>query len=156
MYSPINAVITSPQLNDILQYNSVTGLWENGPGIGLVRVLSATTGIDGKTVATTNLYTVPAGKKAVVTGAIIILTAKSGGSPPTVFPEVGIGVAAGEDDIFSQTKLIGLDALTEQYHFNASAIKKIADAAEIIKLGVDVGSVSTTYTMSVYLLGYEI
>ena len=44
-------------------------------GLGVKRVLSTTTGIDAKTIATTNLYTVPTGKTAVVTEAVIRVTA---------------------------------------------------------------------------------
>jgi hypothetical protein len=87
---------------------------------------------------------------------IIVLTAVGGGSPPGKFPEIGVGVAAGEDDILSQTKITGLDTTTEIYHFNTPGIKRLAAATEIIKLGVDVGSNATTYDMTVYLLGYEI
>lgn len=116
-----------------------------------LNILSTTVGIDAKTIATTNLYTVPAGKTAIITGAVVRVTAATA---ITVVPTLGIGIAAGEDDVFASTVLTGLDATTKVFKFTASATYKAGAAAEVIKLGVDVGATATTMTISIDLIGY--
>jgi len=116
-------------------------------------LLSATTGINAKTVATTTLYTVPSGKTAVITKAIIVPTAVSS---ITQGPVAGIGIAAGEDDIFASTQLTGLTATTKAYAFDAIGTYTLAAATEVIKLGIDTAASGTSMTVSVYLFGYLI
>lgn len=116
-------------------------------------LLSTTTGIDAKSVATTNLYTVPSGKTAIITKAIIVPTAASS---ITQGPSVGIGIASGEDDIFASTQLTGLTATTKAHAFDAIGTYAVGAATNIIKLGVDVAAAGTSMTISVYLFGYLI
>lgn len=116
-------------------------------------ILSTTTGIDAKTVATTNLYTVPAGKSAIITSAVIHVTVAD---TITVVPTLGIGIAAGEDDIIAPVALTGLDATTKFWRFSVEGITKVGAATEVIKLGIDVGATATTMTIAVDLIGYLI
>ena len=116
-------------------------------------ILSTTTGIDAKIVATTNLYTVPVGNTAIVTGAVIRVTVAD---TVTVSPTLGIGIAAGEDDIISSTLLTGLNLITEFYKFNVEGIAVVGAATEVIKLGIDTGATATTMTISIDLIGYLI
>ncbi len=116
-----------------------------------VGILSTTTGIDAKTVATTNLYTVPVGKTAIITGIDILVTAATAVAVP---PTVGVGIAAGEDDIFNPTSLTGLDSTTELYRGVPLGTFVKGNAADVIKLGIDVGATATTMTITVILLGY--
>lgn len=116
-------------------------------------ILSTTTGINAKTVANTNLYTVPAGKTAIITEAVVRVTAAN---TITVPPTLGIGIAAGEDDIFAATVLTGLDTTTKVYKFNAANTYVAGAATNIIKLGIDVGATATTMTISIDLIGYLI
>lgn len=116
-------------------------------------LLSVTTGINAKTVATTNLYTVPSGKTAIITKAIVIPTAASS---ITQGPVAGIGVAAGEDDIFASVQLTGLINTTKVYAYEAIGTYTLAAATDIIKLGIDTAAAGTSMTISVYLFGYLI
>lgn len=119
---------------------------------GLVGVLSTTPGIDGKAVAATNLYTVPAGKIAVITGAFIRVTAVDA---LIVAATAGIGVAAGEADIAPAIALTGLNVAGEA--FNVPLVVGVGisvAAAGVVKLGIDVGATATTLTLAVDLLGY--
>lgn len=121
--------------------------------LGAIGILSTTTGIDGTSAATTNLYTVPSGKTAIITDAIVRLTTVAG------FVSVGtagIGIAAGEDDIYASQALTGLDLTTEHFQFTALGTKASAAATNVIKFGIDVGYVATTATLSIDLLGYLI
>jgi hypothetical protein len=65
-----------------------------------------------------------------------------------------MGIAAGEDDIFASTYLIGLTATTKVYKFNLAGTYVAGAAAEVIKLGIDTGATATTMTIAIDLLGY--
>lgn len=120
--------------------------------LGSIGILSTTTGIDGKTIATTNLYTVPSGKTAVITDAIVRVTTAD---TITVVGTAGIGIAAGEADIFAAAALTGLDTTTECFRFsNALSTYATGAATNVIKLGIDVGYTATTATLAVDLIGY--
>lgn len=116
-------------------------------------LLSTTTGINAKATGTTNLYTVPSGRTAVITKAIIVPTAASS---ITQGPTLGIGVAAGEDDIFFSTQLTGLTGTTKVYAFDAIGTYAAAAATEIVKVGIDTVASGTSMTLSIYLFGYLI
>jgi len=116
-------------------------------------ILSTTTGINAKTVATTNLYTVPAGKTAIITGVIIRCTVATA---VTVVPTLGVGIAAGEADIMPSTALTGLDLTTEFYRYSVEGVVVTGAAAAVIKLGIDTGATATTMTIAVDLIGYLI
>ena len=114
-------------------------------------ILSITTGIDLKTVATTNLYTVPTGRRGVVTGIIIHVTAAD---TFTVAPTLGVGVAAGEVDIMPSTALVGLTVLDGLYRYSPEGYYVSVAAAGVIKLGIDTGATATTATGEVTLIGF--
>jgi len=59
-------------------------------------LLASIPGIDATADATTNLYTVPSGQTVVVTKVVLRVTAFD---TLTVNPVIGVGIAAGEDDI---------------------------------------------------------
>lgn len=132
----------------VSQGPNISPIWSNGEV-----VLSTTTGINAKNIATTSLYTVPVGKTAIITGAIIRVIASSA---ITIVPTLGVGIAVGEDDIFSSTSLTGLDDVTKVYKFTSAGTYAIGQSADIIKLGIDVGATATTMTIAVDLIGYLI
>ncbi len=113
--------------------------------------LSATTGIDAKTTGTTSLYTVPAGKTLIVTGATVRCTAASA---ITIGPTLGIGVAAGEDDIFASTTLTTLTTTAKVFGFTATGMSVKVDAGGIVKLGLDTAATGTSQTLAIDLIGY--
>ena len=116
-------------------------------------ILSATPEIDAKVAVTTNLYTVPAGKICVICSVIIRVTAAD---TITVVPTLGIGVAAGEDDIISSAPLTGLDSAGEMWKGDVEGTAVTVAAAGVIKLGIDTGATATTMIITVYLVGYLI
>jgi len=113
--------------------------------------LSTTASIDGKAVASTTLYTVPTGETCIITKAIIRLTTATGLS---AVGTMGIGIAAGESDIFAAEALTGMNATTKTWTFSSSGLQVVAAADEVIKLGIDVGFTATTATLAVDLYGY--
>lgn len=87
----------------------------------------------------------------MVTSAAIECTAATS---ITVAPTLGVGVAAGEDDIFASVALTGLISAGKMYHLNASGLSLRAAAGDVIKLGIDTAATGTSQTISVTLLGY--
>lgn len=116
-------------------------------------VLNTVTGIDGKAVAATTLYTVPTGRTAIITGATIRATVATA---ITVEPAMGIGVAAGESDMFASTTLTGFTTTAKVWNFVATGLSVVGNAADVIKLGIDTGSTGTTHTLAADLIGYLI
>lgn len=116
-----------------------------------MRRLSKTTGIDAKTVATTNLFTVPSGHTVVIVFAVATTEVAN---TVTQRPVMGIGIAAGEEDIFSSRALTGFTASDSVYMFSNSAKLVQAEASDVIKLGIDNGSTATTHTITIELYGY--
>lgn len=122
--------------------------------LGNLGILSTITGIDGTSVSATNLFTVPANRKVVVTGAIIRVTAVSG---LVSVATAGIGIATGESDIFPATALTSLSSTSSVFNFfNNNLVSTIGNAGEVIKFGIDVAYVATSITLAVDLLGYLI
>ena len=123
-----------------------------GGGSTTVDVLSTTAIADAKSTGTTNLYTVPAGSTAIITGAIVRCTEATS---ITVEATVGIGVATGEDDIIASQALTGLTSTSDVFHLtNSGGLLQAAAAAAVIKLGVDTGATGTSQALAVDLLGY--
>lgn len=116
-------------------------------------LLSTTTSINAKTTGTTNLYTVPSGKTAIITRVVIVPTAASS---ITQGPSLGVGIAAGEDDIFASVQLTGVTSTSKVYAFDAIGTYAAAAATNVIKLGIDTAAAGTSMTISVYLFGYLI
>lgn len=116
-------------------------------------VLATVDGVNMKTVATGALFTVPVGYKAVITSARIrpsVITAL------VSVATIGIGIAAGEIDIINAGATIGLDAATKCSSLAPLTVSRVGVAGDIIKYGVTIGAVGTTYTASIDLIGYLI
>lgn len=127
--------------------NSKTNLTES------IRILSATSNINATTVATTNLYTVPAGKTAIIVGYVVKSTAATS---ITNGPTLGIGVASGEDDIFYPTDIKALTDTGKVFSFFPLGMSVPVAAGSVIKAGIDVSAVGTSQTIQIFLLGFLI
>ena len=134
-----------------VRVDAVTGLVL--PTRPFAQILSTTTGIDGKAVGATNLYTVPTGKVLVSTKLILRLTTV--GAAITGAPQLGAGVAAGETDIFTSMMVMGF-TLVDTYAILFPAYGAVVPtAAQVVKLGIDTGFTSVgTVTLEVDLEGY--
>lgn len=121
--------------------------------LGVIGILSTTIGIDGKVATTTNLYTVPSSKTAIVTAATIRLAAATALSGTL---HAGIGIASGESDIFAPVSMTGFNAITKCWGFSASGTRVVGTAGQIIKLGIRTGFGGTSATLEVDLIGYLI
>jgi hypothetical protein len=135
--------------------NGNISMWTNDSGYlqntNAITNIVTVTEIDAKIATTTNLFTVPADKVAIITGAVIRCREED---TITVVPTLGIGIAAGEDDIISSTPMTGLDTVTEFYRFSVEGVAVRGTADDVIKLGIDVGATATSMTIDVALFGY--
>jgi hypothetical protein len=117
-------------------------------------VLSTTAITNVASTVTTNLFTVPVGKTAIITGAIlrssVVVGSVTGGATG------GIGVAAGEDDIIASTLWDGFISSTDTFYLTtAGGNHTTAVAPNVIKLGIDVGCTGGgSQQVTVDLLGY--
>ena len=117
-------------------------------------LLSRTTGINLKTIGTTDLYTVPTGKTLVITQVVIRLSAAD---TIAVVATGGIGTNGTQDDIIPAIALTGLTGLTKIFMMaNNNLISTVAAGDAVVKLGIDVGATATTATGIVDLFGYLI
>lgn len=133
--------------------NQGTALISTGtaPSWGLCEcVLSTTTSIDAKSATTTTLFTVPSGRTALITRAIVVVTAATS---ITQGPTAGVGIAAGEDDIFFPTQMTALTSTSKVFTFTAIGTYASAAATNVIKLGIDTAAAGTSMTLTVYLMG---
>lgn len=121
--------------------------------LGVVGVLSSTTGIDGTMVGVTPLYTVPMGKTAIIIETNFRMT---NANTVTVAGTMGVGVAAGEDDINAPAMLTGLDTTGKVFNYGIFGPSVTVAAGATIKLGIDVGYTAVAATLAVDLLGYLI
>ncbi len=126
---------------------TVTGLVADGD----VGILATVTSIDATSTGTTALYTVPVGKTAVILDAIVRCTAATAISAPA---EGGVGIAAGEDDIFSSQSFTSLTASGAHYRFPGGGFSQTAEASDVIRLGIDTAATGTSQTLAVDLIGY--
>lgn len=154
----VNGVVNPTLINS--PYGSYT-LYSNGTAwlsVGTVQdivksgVLSSTNSINAKTIANTVLYTVPAGKTAIITQAIIRCTAATA---ITVGPTVNIFNSVASD-VYSSTALTALTTAGLDFGFTTTGMSKTAAAASTISLGLTVASTGTSQVLSVELIGYLI
>lgn len=122
-----------------------------GTGIG-DPILSSTNNIDAKTVANTPLYTVPMGN-CVITGAIVRCTSATA---ITNGPTLGIGNAAGTNNIFASTAITALTTTTSIFGFTFFGVSVLTPTSGIIYLNLGTASTGTSQTISVDLQGYLI
>lgn len=121
--------------------------------LGCIGLLATVGGINPRVTGVTNLYTVPAGKTAIITRVQYRLSAASG---LTGNMQAGIGIALGEADIMAATNLIAFNDVTETYGFNTGGNYVAGSAGQIIKLGIDAAYTAGTGTLVVDLIGYLI
>lgn len=120
-------------------------------GFQTISLLSATSGINGKTVANTSLFT-PSGKTAVVTMLILVCTAAVA---ITVGPTAGLGTNATPSNIYAQTALTALLTTSQAYSYAAPGVMTIATTGVPILLGITNAATGTSQTFTAYLYGFQ-
>ena len=117
-------------------------------------LLATTTGIDLKTVATTNLYTVPGGKTLICTEIVLRITSSSGFALPCT---LSIGKTAAFNEWLVATAMTNLGVAGDFRLLSNSAaglVYKTFAATETIALVVTIGATTTTLVATADLFGY--
>lgn len=114
-------------------------------------ILSTTAGINGKSVANTALYTVPAGKTCIVTGYNVRCTAASA---ITIGSTAGIGNIAGTSNISAAQAMTALTSVLSTFQFPNIGISLATASAGIIYFNQTVAATGTSQIIQVDLIGY--
>lgn len=116
--------------------------------------LATVTGIDAKTVATTELFVVPSGKSLIVGHVVIRVTAfTSGGKSTQAVASFGGNSATYDDYLNSVTYTVAAASVAIADSILDAAVPVYAAAASF-RLAVETGSNATTETWAVDLFGY--
>ena len=119
-----------------------------------VALISTTTGIDAKSVATTDLFTVPTGKSLIVDHVVIRVTAfTDGGKGTQAVASFGSNSATYDNYLNTVTYTVA----NQDYYIRDSvedAEVPIHAAASVFKISVETGSDATTETWAVDVFGY--
>jgi len=113
--------------------------------------LAVVSGINLKTVGTTLIYTVPAGQTAIFTAAYMEITAATA---ITVGATGGLGIAAGEADVFAPVVFTGVLTAGQVWAFLSNGLTRTGPAASTISYGNDVAATGTSQTGRLHLFGF--
>lgn len=114
-------------------------------------ILSTTTGINGVAIANTALYTVPAGKTAIITDYIVRVSAATA---VTIGPSAGIGNVAGTNNISASQTMTTLTTTTSNFQWQVIGASISTAAAGVIYFNIGTGATGTSETLAVDLIGY--
>jgi hypothetical protein len=118
--------------------------------------LATVTGIDAKTVATTELFAVPTGKSMVVTGIVIRVTSfTAGGKSVQAIASFGANSATYDDYLNSVTYTVTAVSKVIQDSTLDAEVPLYA-AASSFRISIETGSDATTETWAIDLMGYLI
>lgn len=115
--------------------------------------LASVASISLSATGTTNLYTTPTGKTALIIAIILECTAAVSVTTPAT---AGAGVAAGEDDVAPSQQLVNFDTAGDTWTFMLHAKGRTIPAASILKLGVDTAITGTSQTVTAHVIGFVV
>jgi len=118
---------------------------------GTEDLLATVTGIDATAVAATNLFTSVG--TTIITKVMLLCTADNA---VVSVATAGVGIAAGEDDIFPSEQLVGLNTANKVFSFIEAGSRVVALDTEIVKLGIDTGAAATSQTLTAYVFGFTV
>ncbi len=119
-------------------------------------LLGKVTNVDLKATGQTTLYTVPAGKNAIITEIVVVL---SNGNTITVPPIARIGLASAYTEWMPATTFTGLAATNQSFNLSSSAallVHTLFTTGQVVKVDVTTGATATTMTASFYVFGFLI
>jgi hypothetical protein len=122
-----------------------------GGGSSPEELLATVSSIDLTSTGTTTLYTVPGGENYIITKVLLMVQTASG---VTITPAAGVGIAAGEDDIFASQSMLGLTTTNKVFTFQGLGTSEVANATDVVKLGIDTAA-DGTLTAKAFIFGVE-
>lgn len=151
--SPSSGTFTfsiAPPTGSIVQAEYIKTATTTGTGNAPV-ILATVSGINAKTVANTTLYTVPVGKTATITGAVVRCTAASS---ITSGPSAGIGQTSGTNNIFASATMTALTAVLSVFGYSLVGMSIAVAAGGSVFFNIGTGSSGTSQVITVDLMGY--
>jgi hypothetical protein len=118
---------------------------------GTEDLLATIPSIDATTTGTTNLFT--SSGTTIITKVMLLCTAATA---ITVVANAGVGIAAGEDDIFPSEELTGLSVANKVFSFIEAGTRVVALDTEVVKLGIDTAATGTSQTLTAYIFGFTV
>ena len=114
--------------------------------------LTTIAGINTLSPATTNLYTVPTGLTTIIYSVVLRCAAASAITDEAT---ISIGVAAGENDVFSAIKITGVKLVNDSWTFPpiGKAIRLLS--GNILKLRVNTAATGTSQIIAADVIGYQ-
>jgi len=120
-----------------------------------IALISTTTGIDAKTVATTGLYSVPTGKTLIPMFVVIRVTSfTAGGKAVQAVASFGGNSATYDDFINSVTYTVANQDFFQTDGPADSSEVTVQAAGDSFRISIETGSDATTETWAVDLFGY--
>lgn len=121
-------------------------------GISAATLLGSVSGVNPRATGNTNIFTIPTGRKAIITEGIYILDSASG---LTGIAKCGFGADGGDDNIFAASNLTGFTATGLYYaQQNVDGSSYIAVGGDQAHIHVRTAFTGGTASMSVYLFGF--
>jgi hypothetical protein len=117
-----------------------------------IDVLASLTNFDLTQTRVFDLYQTPLGKLGFVLGIFAQITVAD---TVTTVPEISVGIASGENDIFAQEPLTTFDTLGDVWS-NWLVLSKARNSKqqEAVKINVT-GATATKLLANIYLIGFE-
>lgn len=109
--------------------------------------------INGKTVASTPIFTVPTGKSLVVTGMVVRVTAATAITAPAT---AQVETTTNAHDVFASDVMTNTLAANDSWTFAAGAKSVVVAGGATVSLNITAGATGTSQTLSVDLSGYLI
>lgn len=122
-----------------------------GAPIGSPVTLSTIPNIDGKTIGSTLVYTVPVGKTAIIISARVRCAVASS---ITIGPACSVGSSPGATDIFASIAINALTASPKLYGFVLFGMSTSVPAGGNIYFNVDIAATGTSQALTVDVVGY--
>lgn len=129
---------------------------DGGYGQNVVNVLATVANVNGKTQAATNLFTVPAGRSAVITDIVVRAT---NADTVGVVPIMQIGLNPNYNEWLATVTLTGLTATGKAVSLGQTLGATVANyfsAGQVVAVNITTGATATTLTLAFDVLGYLI
>lgn len=140
---------TAPPTGSVIIASYITASTTSGFAI---TPLATVTGINGKTVGTTALYTVPAGKTAYITNLILSVTAATA---ITGGPTASAGVTASAyADLYASVTITALQGTPTAFGFSSVGMFETLSTGSVLYLNITSGSTGTSQTLAADVVGF--
>jgi hypothetical protein len=126
-------------------------------GLNINRVVGSATGVDLRTLATTNIYTVPVGKTLIITQIIMVAATNTPGTPSD--PVISFGIDGATTSVVnnSTSNWGGISGAANQViYLTPDDGAASPNAGSIVNITVNTAAGHSTLTGDIYIMGFEL